>query len=283
MAGNGYLPTRDQMIVVVRTSRDLYRIVRRWQSDSQLPGYPIEMGKHAAIEALFHLERALNPTCFAWENPSRKRMETRIWPVEVRSGLLWLRNLLDLILERNRLEALSGEANWANRDEHALPVVVSIGEQELVAFGKAIRLLPSPKSLLVTIPSNTVQHDRGKNEADANVETVEDRSVPAVQLGPGDKPYVLGKAKQELTPERLKVVKALLKAGEKGLKWSELQAISGDAVQVLKRLAGSDADWKAVIKLPGHSRKGYRIGRPDDVSCVDEILKDLAAMKGIPQ
>src|SRR4051812_1900367 len=65
MAGNGYLPTRDEMIAVVRASREFYRVVRRWQSDSQLPGYPTELGNLAATQALFHLERALNPTCLA--------------------------------------------------------------------------------------------------------------------------------------------------------------------------------------------------------------------------
>ena len=89
-----------------------------------------------------------------------------------------------------------------------------------------------------------------------------DPTEPPVKLGkPGDEPIVRGKRKSRLTFARYNVVKALLVAGDDGLSKDSLAIESGcgDAVNILKRLAKSDPDWKAVIKLAGKPGGRYRI------------------------
>ena len=86
--------------------------------------------------------------------------------------------------------------------------------------------------------------------------------APSVQLGGrADDPIVRGKKKGSLRYAQYNVVKALDSAGATGLTKDQLVNRSGhtDAVQILKRLAKSDPDWKAVISLPGTSGKRYRI------------------------
>jgi hypothetical protein len=80
--------------------------------------------------------------------------------------------------------------------------------------------------------------------------------------GPGDRPIVNSVEKRPLTLAQYDVVKALLEAGERGLSKDELDRKSkhGDARRILKRLAESDSDWKAVISFPGLPGGGYRIG-----------------------
>jgi len=85
-----------------------------------------------------------------------------------------------------------------------------------------------------------------------------------VQLfGPGEQPKVRDKKKPILTAARYNVVQALIESGDAGLRKDALSHESGhsDALGVLKRLAESDRDWKAVICFPGkHGQgKGYRI------------------------
>jgi hypothetical protein len=87
-------------------------------------------------------------------------------------------------------------------------------------------------------------------------------AVSPVILGkPTDEPVVHGKRKPRLTAPRYKVVKALLEAGEDGLSKDSLATESGhtDAVGILKRLAESDDDWRAVILLAGVPGGRYRI------------------------
>jgi hypothetical protein len=88
------------------------------------------------------------------------------------------------------------------------------------------------------------------------------QAVPSVHLGgQADDPIVRGKQKEYLRSTQYNVVKALLQAGKAGLTKKQLVERSGhtDAVGILKRLANSDPDWKAVISLPRTSGKGYRI------------------------
>ena len=74
-------------------------------------------------------------------------------------------------------------------------------------------------------------------------------------------PVVRGKEKRPLTTPQYNVVKALMDAGEHGLTGDELVNKSGHggAVNVLKALARSDADWGAVISLPGRPGGRYRL------------------------
>jgi hypothetical protein len=74
-------------------------------------------------------------------------------------------------------------------------------------------------------------------------------------------PIVSGRLKQTLTPPQFDAVKALLDAGEPGLTKDQLDKKSGhgDARKILKRLADSDPDWKAVLPFPGTTGMRYRI------------------------
>jgi hypothetical protein len=80
--------------------------------------------------------------------------------------------------------------------------------------------------------------------------------------GPGERPIVRDGEKDPLSRAQYDVVKALLDAGERGLTKDGLdrQSKRGDARKILKRLAESDPDWKAVIHFPGKPGRGYRIG-----------------------
>jgi hypothetical protein len=85
---------------------------------------------------------------------------------------------------------------------------------------------------------------------------------PLVILGePGDQPIVNGRTKNRLTLPRFHVIKALMEAGRDGLSKDELVDRSGhgDAVNILKRLAKSNADWDAVIQLGETPGGRYRI------------------------
>ncbi len=84
---------------------------------------------------------------------------------------------------------------------------------------------------------------------------------PVILGKPGDEPIVLGKRKNRLTQPRYDVITALLAAGDDGLSKDSLATDSGhgDAVGILKRLADSDPEWKAVIRLAGVPGGRYRI------------------------
>jgi hypothetical protein len=89
------------------------------------------------------------------------------------------------------------------------------------------------------------------------------KNSPLVVLGSRDEfPIVCGHTKGPLTRAQYDVVQALLEAGERGLSKDELDRKSkhGDARKILKRLAASDTDWKAVIHFPGKPGRGYGIG-----------------------
>jgi hypothetical protein len=72
---------------------------------------------------------------------------------------------------------------------------------------------------------------------------------------------VCGKLKPLLRNAQYNVVQALLAAGADGLSKNDLESRSrhSDAVNILKRLAGSDPDWNKVIKLAGSPGRRYRI------------------------
>jgi hypothetical protein len=87
--------------------------------------------------------------------------------------------------------------------------------------------------------------------------------VPVVELaGKGQSCKVMGKEKLALTDAQYDVIEALLKNGDSGLKKDSLERIRTGARAALKRLAGSDPDWKAVICFPARPGLGYRLCRP---------------------
>ncbi len=87
------------------------------------------------------------------------------------------------------------------------------------------------------------------------------QSTEVMLFGRADNPWVKGKEKQPLTPAQYDVVMALIQAGDSGLTKDRLNAKSrhGDARKIMKRLADSDPDWKAVLLLPGKTGRRYRI------------------------
>ena len=92
------------------------------------------------------------------------------------------------------------------------------------------------------------------------------RSGVAVLLSnQSEAPIVRGKVKPRLSVPRFNVVQALIAAGDKGLTGDELVNKSGHggAVNTLKTLAKSDADWGAIILLPGGPGKRYRLRLTD--------------------
>lgn len=267
MAAGGYVPSREQMAAIINAAQELFLVTQRWQERSCLPGYPVERGNSAALESLFRLERALNPRCLAWDRPNRKSLQTECWPPPVVDCLTWLRNLLDIILERNQLESMATAASLAAwlADDPPIPAVISIMEKELEALRLILQDLPGPEKLpepaLVPIPGSS-PNPAPVSLADSLAGSLE-RLSPVRLFGPGTKPIVLGRQKKPLTGARYLVVKALLDAGEAGLSKAELETLCGDAVNVLKRLADSDPDWKMVIKLAKKKGNRYRIGPAD--------------------
>jgi hypothetical protein len=83
---------------------------------------------------------------------------------------------------------------------------------------------------------------------------------------PSASPIVRGMEKPRLTDARYNVVKALLDAGDGGLTGDDLVVKSGHggAVNTLKTLAKSDADWRAVILLAGGPGKRYRLRQTEN-------------------
>ena len=145
MATTGYFPTRDEMHRIGVAARGLYQVVRRWQKYAHLPGYPADRGNQSALIALFGLERALNPKRLAWGHEGRGVVPVRNWGAGVADGVAWLRGLLDLLMEKNELQAMATAPDfdsWAT-GRHSLPQTVSVSaEEELLALRTAIRWLP---------------------------------------------------------------------------------------------------------------------------------------------
>ena len=257
----GYQPPREQMTAVVVAARELFRVTRRWREHSRLPGYPAERGNSTAVEALFRLERALNPRCLGWGRPGRKELHVECWPTPVADGIAWLRNLLDLILERNGLRSLATATDYATwaREGQSTPVLVSIQEDELAALRVVLGLLPR---LGVLPEADRAAPTQTPTSGAPWPSSETPDSVPVILLGARLGPLVLGRRKERLTSAQFQVVSALIEAGERGLGKANLSRVGGDAVNVLKRLAKSDPGWGAVIELPGQKGSGYRIRQP---------------------
>ena len=83
---------------------------------------------------------------------------------------------------------------------------------------------------------------------------------PSVRLQGLHKPvFVRDQEKPPLTDSGYKVVEALVTAGEKGMKKSELERVCGDPRGILHRLRKKDPDWEAAIQLAGGTGRRYRI------------------------
>lgn len=85
------------------------------------------------------------------------------------------------------------------------------------------------------------------------------RSRQVILFGLRDKPIVNGKEKLPLTLPLYKLIKAIIEAGEVGLRKSTLLAISSDYWKSLKALTGKDKDWGRVIHFPGKTGRGIWI------------------------
>lgn len=259
MVTAGYLPTREQMRSIAGAAKNLYQVIRRWQKHSHLPGFPVNRGNVSALRAVFGLERALNPKCLAWSHPSRVDPPVQNWGDTAADGLAWLRRLLDIVMENNEVGSMAASPDfesWA-AERPTMPETVSVVEQELLALRLAIRLIPH-----LDDPSGRPAPEETITPSPRAAEPTRLKTTPltVVLFSPTIDPVVLGRRKSKLTLAQFSVVKALIEAGERGLSKSRLQALTGDAVNVLKRLAKSDPDWGAVIQLPGGPGRGYRLG-----------------------
>jgi hypothetical protein len=121
---------------------------------------------------------------------------------------------------------------------------LTIGGAEKMTLGEAVERLEKPRRATTSGPI-------GEPECGPRV----------VLRRLGERPVVGGVEKGRLTLPQYDVVKALLDAGERGLSKDDLDRKSkhGDARKILKRLAESDPDWKAVISFPDKPGGGYRI------------------------
>jgi hypothetical protein len=263
MSNTGYSPTRDQMVSIVAAARDLLKIIRRWQKYAHLPGFPVERGNETALAALLSLERSLNPHRFAWGHKDRGKLPVRNWGIGVADGVSWLCRLLDLFMAENKLETMAAAEDfdsWAACCR-PLPQIVTVREDELRALQVALRWLPKLDSTSETGDSRALPP---APLPPSQPEEAPEVPVPVVLISPSVRPFVLGRSKTKLTPAQFRVVKALMAAGEAGLTKARLLKVTGDAINVLKRLAKSDEDWAAVIHLPGQSGRRYRLGIPAD-------------------
>jgi hypothetical protein len=93
----------------------------------------------------------------------------------------------------------------------------------------------------------------------ADVKHLQARDQKVRLQGPGKPVLLEGKEKPALSKTAYAVVEALVKANGAGLKKAALEKVCGDARGVLKRLAKSDKDWRAVIHFPKSAGRGYRI------------------------
>src|SRR5262249_42069474 len=99
-------------------------------------------------------------------------------------------------------------------------------------------------------------------EAEATGQGAQPLPVPTVMLPKAsEQPTVCGQTKSRLTFARYNIVKTLVMAGQAGLTGDELVKKSGHsgAVNTLKALARSDAEWGRAIQLPGVPGGRYRI------------------------
>lgn len=149
MTAAGYRPSREQMRLIVDAAGGLLATVERWKRCRELPAYPQERGNLAALAALFRIERALNPYRIPWGDGRRTELGARVWPDEVIEGLVWLRALADLAINRRGLEAMSCEADhgsWLVKAEE-IPHTISFNDDELSSLHEIIRLLPGLANL----------------------------------------------------------------------------------------------------------------------------------------
>jgi hypothetical protein len=71
MPPSGYSPPLEQKRSVEAAARHLFKTARLYQRDAERPDYPLDRVIPLALEALFRMERALNPDALAWDNPKR--------------------------------------------------------------------------------------------------------------------------------------------------------------------------------------------------------------------
>lgn len=147
-------------------------------------------------------------------------------------------------------------AAWARGEYARLIVSLSCKVDGIVNLFERARKKTFQTSLSASKPEKKA---RGLSQTAEPVIPADDQRV--VLRGLSEGPIVCGKEKAPLTPAQYDVVKALLDAGDRGLSKDELDHKSdrGEARKILKRLADSDEDWKAVIPFPGKAGGRYRI------------------------
>jgi hypothetical protein len=147
----GFTPTRDVMRQIVHAASYVRAILDEWQRHSGLPCYPQDEGVGLALDALFRLERAVNPRRAPWRARQRARVNTRVWPRRVGVGLRWSRDLTADILERHNLrwmaDATLEDFQARLSDPSSVPETISVEGDELRALDAILELLPDLDSL----------------------------------------------------------------------------------------------------------------------------------------
>jgi hypothetical protein len=233
----------------------------------------------AVQDALTLLEMQFNPRRLSIDSPDRGGMIVSKWPKEVQTALSALKQLVYAVIRRWDLPEvcdgrpiMQGNFGLLNRRDDG-----TVEESHIVRPLRPYLLEPAEWERLLWIQEalhealradGHILDQRGRpasQQANADDERTDSQDT-VILRGPGKAPIVLGREKPRLTSARYDVVQSLLWAGENGLTGDELVTKSGrgGAVNVLKKLACSDADWNAIILLPGQPGGRYRLSPKSD-------------------
>jgi hypothetical protein len=147
----GYVPSKDVVREIVQSASGVRVVLDRWQRHSALSEYPQDDVIGLAMDALFRLERAVNPRRQRWRVRQTVRLNFQVWPPWVRVGLRWSRDLTAGILERHELQWMAD----ATREDFLLRLedpssrleTISITGEELQALDAILEYLPNLDSL----------------------------------------------------------------------------------------------------------------------------------------
>ena len=154
-------------------------------------------------------------------------------------------------MEDDAIEYLKGRFSESNA-----PSTKMLAEPAVAVKNLTLEMADKNVQLRVSQRRRKKRHRAPRKASNAGKEAPR---TAVVLNGPDRPPFVLGKEKPELTSSQYDTVNALLDASLEGKKLTipQLDHKSGhtDARKFLYELVKKDADWKAVIHLPG--KKGH--------------------------
>jgi hypothetical protein len=147
----GYVPSKDVVREIVQAASEVRAVLDRWQRHSALSEYPQDDVIGLAMDALFRLERAVNPRRQRWRARLAAPLNFHVWPPWVRVGLRWSRDLTATILERHELQWMADATRedflLRRADPSSRLETISITGEELRAFDAILEYLPGLDSL----------------------------------------------------------------------------------------------------------------------------------------